>query len=160
MTVAVKKGRFIHQLDVNNAFLHGDLYEDLYMNLPQGICSFIPNAVCRLRKYLYGLKQASRQWYAKLSQVLYQRGYSHSENDYSLFYKKSTDFVVFLAVYVDDILLTGNDVIEIAALMSFLNDTFKIKDLGYAHYFLGIEILESEQGLFLTLRKYTMDLLQ
>ena len=107
MTMVVKKGWFIHQLDVNNVFLHGDLHEEIYMNLPQGICSFIPNAVYRSRKSLYGLKQASRQWYARLSQVLYQRGYSHSKNDYSLFYKKSTNFVVFLAVYVDDILLTG-----------------------------------------------------
>ena len=95
MTVDVKKGWFMHQLDVNNAFLYGDLHEEIYMNLPQGICSSIPNAVCRLRKSFYGLKQASRQWYAKLSQVLYQRGYSHSKNDYSLFYKRSTDFVVF-----------------------------------------------------------------
>ena len=142
MTVAVKKGWPLHQSYVNNAFLHGDLREEIYMQLPQGVNSTISNAVCRLRKSLYGLKRASRQWYAKLNQILYKRGYSHSENDYSLFYKRHGLSVVFLAVYVDDILLTGNDATEIAALKSFLDTTFRTKDLGYAHFFLGIEILQ------------------
>ena len=94
--------------------------------------------LCRLRKSLYGLKQASRQWYAKLSEILFQRGYTHSENDHSLFCKKNAQSVVFLAVYVDDILLTGNDEVEIISLKAILDHAFKIKDLGYVYYFIGI----------------------
>jgi len=85
MTVAVKRGWKLHQLDVNNAFLHGDLHKEIYMKLPLGVHSSIPNAVCKLTKSLYGLKQAFRQWYAKLNEFLFKRGYAHSENYYYLF---------------------------------------------------------------------------
>ena len=149
----------MHQLDVNNAFLHGDLHEEIYMKLPEGIHSDLPNAVCRLTKSLYGLKQASRQWYAKLTEVLYARGYKHSSNDYSLFYKKTSQSAVFLGVYVDDILLTGNDEVELQALKVYLDKVFKIKDLGSVNYFLGIEIIHATEGLLLTQRKFAKDLL-
>ena len=160
MTIAVKKGWHLHQLDVSNAFLHGDLYEEIYMKLPLGVYSDIPGDVYKLQKSLYGLKQASRQWYEKLSSVLLKRGYVHSENDYSLFCRKDADSVVFLAVYVDDILLTGNDEAEISSFKSLLEANFKIQDLGHAYFFLGIEILYFDRGLLLTQRKFTLELLQ
>jgi len=120
------------------------------MQLPFGVYSHLPGAVCKLHKSVYGLKQASRQWYEKLSMVLLQ----------SLFYKKTGESVVFLAVYVDDILLTENNEAGISSLKVFLDYTFKIKDLGQAHYFLGIEILHTDHGVLLTQRKFTNELLQ
>jgi len=160
MAVAVKRGWQVYQLDVNNAFLHGDLHEEIYMKLPQGISSTLPNAVCKLNKSLYGLKQASRQWYSKLTEVLYAKGYQHSSNDYSLFYKTTTTSSVFLGVYVDDIILTGDDEAEIHTLKTYLDQVFKIKDLGLVHYFLGIEVIQVEEGLLLTQRKFARELLQ
>jgi len=148
----------LHQLDVNNVFLHGDLPEEIYMQLPPGLTTQVPN--CKLRKSLYGLKQASRQWYAKLAKVLYKRVYKHSENDYSLFFKKEGTLAVFMAVYVDDILVTGNDDAEIQSLKAYLDLTFKIKDLGFVNYFLGMEVLQSPRGLLLIQRKFTLDLLK
>jgi len=160
LTIAVKRGWQLHQLDVNNAFLHGDLHDEIYMHLPPGVHSNLPGVVCKLEKSLYGPKQASRQWYEKLSMVLLQQGFTHSENDYSLFCKKTGDSVVFLAVYVDDILITGNNAAEISSLKAFLDRTFKIKDLGQVHFFLGIEVLHTDCGLLLTQRKFTSELLQ
>jgi len=160
IAVAIKKHCNLHQLDVDNAFLHGDLHEDVYMKLPQGLLSSVPNVVCKLNKSLCGLKQASRQWYAKLTEVLFSRGYKHYENDYSLFYKKTAEYAVFVAVYVDDILVTGSNEAEICDLKLHLDTTFKIKDLGFISYFLGLEVLQSSQGLVLTQRKFTMELLK
>lgn len=98
------------------------------MKFPQGLSvtstssASVPHLVCKLNRTLYGLKRASRQWYVKLSQALFSRGYRHSLNDYSLFVKKSTQSTVYLAVYVDDIILTGIDLDEIVVLKSFLDD--------------------------------------
>jgi len=112
----VKKGWRLHQLDVNNAFLHGDLHEEIYMIPPPGLPLPQPNMVCKLIKSLYGLKQASRQRYAKLSDTLSSIGFIHSKNDYSLFNKLQPQSIVILVVYVDDIVITGNDSIEISKL--------------------------------------------
>uniref|UniRef100_A0A7C9CSR4 Reverse transcriptase Ty1/copia-type domain-containing protein n=1 Tax=Opuntia streptacantha TaxID=393608 RepID=A0A7C9CSR4_OPUST len=140
-------------------YIHGDLHEEIYMKVPAGIHTQVPRAVCKLQKSLYGLKQASRQWYEKLTQVLYSKGYKHSSNDYSLFYKKTGESHIFLAVYVDDILVTGDNDQEIQMLKAYLDATFKIKDLGAAHYFLGMELLPVRDGLVMTQRKFTKELL-
>jgi hypothetical protein len=97
LDVSSIKGWFLHQLDDNNSFLHGDLQEDVYMTVPEGVVSPKPNHACKLLKSLYGLKQASRKWYEKLTSLLVQEGYKQSSSDYSLFTLKSdTDFTTLL----------------------------------------------------------------
>ncbi|XP_074315683.1 uncharacterized protein LOC141651890 [Silene latifolia] len=150
----------MNQLDVNNAFLHGDLHEEVYMKVPPGLAVQDKNFVCKLEKSLYGLKQASRKWNAKLCQSLKSRGYKQSLNDYSLFSKHNNDKVVYIAVYVDDILLVGDDDNEMAILKAFLDNTFKIKDLGNLSYFLGLEFNHLQDGIAITQAKFTKELLQ
>lgn len=88
--MVVKKDWKIQQIDINNAFLHGDLHEYVYMKLLRGYSTTSNHLVCKLKKSLYGLKQDLRQWYAKLSHFLHQKGYTPSLNDYPLFIKKTT----------------------------------------------------------------------
>ena len=91
--------------------------------------------------------------------MLHRRGYQHSTNDYSLFYRKTAGSNTFLGVYVDDILLTGDNKDEIISIKAQLDSIFKIKDMGEAHYFLGMEILPTKDGLILSQRKFVRELL-
>ena len=164
LALAASKGWFLEQLDVNNAFLHGDLHEEVYMKIPPGF-SF-PNSdnsskVCRLHKSLYGLKQASRQWNHKLTTTLISDlGYSQSQADHSLFVKSSHNSFTALLVYVDDIVLAGNNMTEIASVKALLDSKFCIKDLGSLRFFLGLEVARSKEGIVLNQRKYTLELLE
>lgn len=130
------------------------------MKPPLGFHVNSPSHVCRLRKSLYGLKQASRQWYSKLSNALHTRGFHHSINDYSLFLIQIQSTIVIIAVYVDDILVTGNDQVEISNLKTYLDDLFKIKDLGSIGYFLGLEFSAIVGGLVAHQHKFIHELLQ
>jgi hypothetical protein len=159
LSVAAIKGWHLEQLDVNNAFLHGDLNEEVYMSLPPGY-DHSPSKVCKLNKSLYGLKQASRQWYAKLSSALISLGYVQSQADHSLYVKSTDLYFTALLVYVDDIVLDGTSMAEIKSVKLFLDHHFRIKDLGQLRYFLGLEIARSSSGIFLNQRKYTLELLE
>lgn len=165
LALATAKHWHVHQLDVNNAFLHGDLDEEVYMNLPLGCkprfdSSITSKPVCRLLKSLYGLKQASRKWFEKLTSALLHLGYHQSHTDYSLFTIKSQDSYTAVLVYVDDILVCGDNEATIKDLKEFLDDKFSIKDLGLISYYLGIEILRNSAGMFLSRKKYALDLIK
>ncbi|XP_019229148.1 PREDICTED: uncharacterized protein LOC109210221 [Nicotiana attenuata] len=139
--------------------MRDDLDEDVYMKIPQCVTVSGPNMVCKLNKSLHGLKQASRQWYSKLSDSLLSKDYSVSKNDYSLFIKSTGSYITIIDVYVDDILLSGNDEEEMTSLKLFLDDQFKIKDLWHLHYFPGLEILNEYGGVIICQRKFALDLL-
>jgi len=157
LAIAYIQNWHLHQLDINNAFLHGDLQEDVFMSIPEGVSSF-PGKVCKLQKSLYGLKQASRKWYEKLTALLLHEGYSQSTSDYSLFtLQHNTDFTTIL-VYVDDIILAGTSLTEFQRIKSILDAQFKIKDLGILKYFLGL-VAHSKAGISVSQRKYCLDLL-
>jgi hypothetical protein len=159
LAVAAIRGWHIHQLDVNNAFLHGELQEDVYMTIPDGVECSKPNQVCKLLKSLYGLKQASRKWYERLTSLLVKEGYTQSTSDYSLFTLNTDDNFTALLIYVDDIILSGTSLTEIDRIKCILDDHFRIKDLGIVKYFLGLEVAHSKEGISVSQRKYCLDLL-
>jgi hypothetical protein len=145
LAIAAAKNWHLHQLDVNNAFLHGDLQEDVYMKIPDGVPCDKSNLVCKLKKSLYGLKQASRKWYEKLTSLLIKEGYTQSTSDYSLFTLTRDNNFTALLVYVDDIILAGNSMAEFDRVKVVLDVAFKIKNLGQLKYFLGLEVAHSKQ---------------
>ena len=150
----------LHQLDIKNAFLHGDLQEEVYVEQPPGfVAQGEYGKVCRLHKSLYGLKQSPRAWFGKFSQAVEEFGMHKSKSDHSVFYKRSTSGIILLVVYVDDIVITGSDSVGISALKSFLHTQFHTKDLGELKYFLGVEVMRSKKGILLSQRKYVLDLL-
>ncbi|KAM6582045.1 hypothetical protein CsatB_009047 [Cannabis sativa] len=160
LTVAVTKGWTLRQLDFNNAFLNGDLEEEVYMCQPPGfIDSDHPEFVCKLQKALYGLKQAPRAWFAKLSSALLSLGFTHAKSDTSLFIRNLSQHTTYLLVYVDDIIVIGSHAKEVSTLISNLSSLFALKDLGNLHYFLGVQITKTDNGLHLCQTKYIQDLL-
>jgi hypothetical protein len=130
------------------------------MLIPLGVPQSHPNQVCKLHKSLYGLKQASRKWYEKLTSVLLQQNYTLASSDHSLFIKHTDISFTIILVYVDEVILVGNSVTEFTTIKSILHDKFKIKDLGQLKYFLGLEVAHSSKGISLCQRKYCLDLIE
>ena len=130
----------IRQLDVSNAFLHGILDEEVYIEQPRRLIDESkPNFVCRLHKSLYGLKQAPRAWFRRLSQQLIELGFSESKLDYSLFTLITAQHKIFVLIYVDDIIVTGSNGLTVNDFIQQLKSKFHVKDLGPINYFLGMQ---------------------
>lgn len=118
-----------------------------------------PDYICKLKKAIYGLKQAPRAWFDKFSNFLLRFGFDCSFPDPSLFiYHRGSD-VIYLLLYVDDIIVTGNNASLLETFLGCLNREFRMKDMGDVHYFLGIQVHHTTYGLLLTQTKYAQDLL-
>ncbi|KAL4585655.1 hypothetical protein LXL04_010278 [Taraxacum kok-saghyz] len=174
LLIAISKGWSIRQLDINNAFLNGDLQENIYMRQPKGFEDPLnPSHVCHLRKAIYGLKQAPRAWFNKLKFYLIQQQFRPCHSDNSLF-RQRPEFesapkskptpnlphpvsrkgvlqaferattTIYALVYVDDVIITGTNAVLIQNFINQLNKVFSLKDLGDLHFFLGIQITRKD----------------
>lgn len=160
LSLAITHGWPINQLDVNNAFLHGDLEESVYMAQPPGFSDPLhPSHVCCLKKALYGLKQAPRAWFHKLASALASLGFKASQSDPSLFISTYSSSITIVLVYVDDIIITSSVSHHVTSLITSLASQFSLKDLGPLHFFLGIQVTPTSFGIHLSQPSYIHSLL-
>ncbi|KAL8145823.1 hypothetical protein AgCh_003826 [Apium graveolens] len=162
----------VMQMDVTNTFLHDNPYEIVYMRLPQGYSGigsrvvlhhegvFYPKTEFHVQTKEVSVWKAPRNWFEKLSNTLKDLHFVQSLSDYSLFTLTTSYSIIFVLVYVDDLLLAGNNLAEINHLKQMMSGTFKMKDLGDVNYFLGLEIRRSTSGFFVSQKKYALDLLE
>jgi hypothetical protein len=142
----------LHQMDVKTAFLNGNLLENVYMAQPKGFAvKGKEHMRCHLRKSIYGLKQASRQWYLKFDETIRSFGFKENEEFNCIYAKFRNGKFIFLILYVDDILLASSDVSLLLETKRFLSSNFDMKDLGEASFILGIKIHRDRRKLVLGL---------
>ncbi|CAM8880620.1 unnamed protein product [Rhodiola kirilowii] len=153
----------LHQMDVKTAFLNGDIDEVIYMVQSENFeCGDSKNMVCKLRKSIYGLKQASHQWYFKFYQMIISYGFEANLMDECVYHKFCGSKFIFLVLYVDDILLAINDVMLLHDTKKFLSNNFEMKGFGEASFVLGVQIhRDRSRGILgLSQRTYIENVLQ
>ena len=146
-------------MDVQNAFLHGNLEKKVCMKMLLGFASQSSGKVCRLRKSLYGLRQAPRCWFVKLAASLKAYGFQQSYSDYSLFTFRVGTVQLNVLIYVDDLIIFGNDISAVQKFKNYMSRCFHMKDLGKLKFFLGIEVARNSDGIFLCQCKYAFDVI-
>ena len=145
-------------MDVKTTFSNGKIIKEVYLEQPKGIETHNPKVfVCRLKKVLYGLKQVPRAWYERINKYLTNLGFSMNEADPNLYYKRDKDDMIILILYVDDLLITGDDHLIDQCKKGLIKE-FDMKDLGL-HYFLGLEVWHNSNNI-LNKGKYTLDILK
>lgn len=148
LSVASKERLQVHHLDVKTAFLNGKLTETIYMKQPPGFEDDNKQLVCKLKKSIYGLKQAAKSWNDTIHQFLTKIGFMQSKADQCLYTKRINDEWAYILVYVDDIVLVAKTTTTIHALKQIIANEFDIKDLGEIKQYLGIEVTRDEKGIF------------
>ena len=129
-------------MDIKTTFLNGELDEEIYMNQHVDfVTKGQQHKVCKLKRSIYGLKQSSRQWYIRFHQAVLSNGFTIIEEDHCVYVKQSKGSFIILSLYVDDILLAGNDMEMIIATKRWLSSNFEMKDMGETDYILGVKIL-------------------
>ncbi|KAL0341917.1 UNVERIFIED_CONTAM: Retrovirus-related Pol polyprotein from transposon TNT 1-94 [Sesamum calycinum] len=156
IAIAANKKWKIYQMDVKSAFLNGYIDEEIYVEQPQGfIAKGSEEKVLRLKKALYGLKQAPRAWYSRIDKYFMDRGFRRSLSEPTLYIKSQGNDTLIVSLYVDDLIYTGNNEKMIQDFKEDMMKTFEMSDLGLMHFFLGIEINQEKEGIFICQRKYT-----
>lgn len=161
ISIALHFGWSIQQLDVKNVIPHGLLLEHIFMTQPQGfVSSQYPTHVCKLKKAIYGLRQAPRSWYSRFSMFIVSQGFKLCHLDNSLFVKRSNKSIIILLIYIDDILITGSDSAAIQSLLKALYIQFDMRHLGNLKHFLGIDFTRTFTGMYISQQQYTLQLLR
>ena len=159
--MAVQYGMELHQIDVDVAFLNGNLKEEIYMKQPDGfVVKGQENLVCKLKKSIYGLKQSRRCWNGALDEHLKKIGFIQSKADQCLYIGKIDGDLIFLAVYVDDIILASKKHEVIQKTKKLFACKFEMKDMGRLHYFLGVRIVQNEGNVWIRQDRYLEEVLR
>jgi len=155
------KGFRLFQMDVKSAFLNGYSNEEVFVSQPPGFKDYKhPEHVYKLKKALYGLKQAPRQWYERLSEFMLSQGYNCGTSDRTLFIKKKREDIILVQVYVDDTIFgsTNEEVCEEP--VEAMKSEFEMSMLGEMNYFLGLQVKQLKDGIFINQAKYCKELLR
>lgn len=161
MSLAAHEGWEVHHMDVKSAFLNGELKEEVFVEQPPGFLD--PNndhKVFKLHKALYGLHQAPRAWNHKLDESLISLGFKRSPSEHAIYCKEEGAGRLVVGVYVDDLIITGTNSQAIQKLKKEMTHLFKMSDLGLLHYYLGIEVKQSTEGISLCQKAYTRKILE
>lgn len=159
--LAAQRGWSVYQLDVKSAFLHGELKEDVYVEQPKGFESQVDSGkVYKLKKALYGLRQAPRAWYSRIESYFVKEGFQKCYCEHTLFVKTEGGNSLIISLYVDDLIYTSNSESMLETFKRSMQEEFSMTDLGKMKYFLGVEVIQDEVGIFISQRKYALDTLK
>eukprot|EP00253_Pinus_taeda_P018634 PITA_18634 len=160
LSIAAQKKWKVYQMDVKSTFLNGVLNEEVYIEQPLGYeRKGQEHKVCRLKKVLYGLKQAPRAWYSRIYFYLLENEFDKCEGEPTVYIKEKDGKILIVVLYVDDVIFTGNDDYLIKNFKSVMKDEFEMTDMGLLRYFLGIEVDQNENGIFISQARYVNEVL-
>jgi transposase InsO family protein len=165
LAIAAAKDYEVHQMDVKTAFLNGDLDEDIYMHQPDGHSASggeQQQLVWKLEKSLYGLKQAGRAWNKTMDAALIGMGFRPTHSDSCVYVMRDDSSVMYLLVYVDDLLLVASDSAQLTSVKAQLSSRFEMKDMGEAQFILGVQITRdrARRRLYLSQAEYIRTVLE
>jgi hypothetical protein len=162
ISLTAQRGWLIFQLDVKSAFLHGEIDEEVFVDQPAGFeKKGEESKVYRLKKALYGLKQAPRAWYSRIESYFAKEGFNKCPHEHTLFIKTADGGKILIScLYVDDLIFTGNNESMFEKFKKSMMAEFDMPDLGKMRYFLGIKVLQTNDGIFISQRKYAHEILE
>ncbi|KAK6160783.1 hypothetical protein DH2020_004164 [Rehmannia glutinosa] len=161
LAYAAHKNFIVYQMDVKSAFLNGLLEEEIYVKQPPGFENFSrPNDVYKLKKALYGLKQAPRAWYDRLSSFLLQNGFTRGKVDTTLFVFEKGQDCLLVKIYVDEIIFCATNESLSKKFSKLMQGEFEMSMMGELNFFLGLQIKQCQEGIYISQSKYTKELLK